>query len=399
MASFLFINNALSGTGGARVLLNLSESLIEKGHDVTILLDRVDNIDFEVNSEINIFHWSLFGIYRHHYSSNTLICESNKTVKTVKNMKVKSLFRFVRDSKFFLLYPFYCFSVWKFFHKQKFDLILNSNIYIGVERHWFLSKLPGKYFPFFHNSPEEVFSRKNFYSVLPLKFIFNGVSTVSVSEGIKTELIGLGIGNDDTNIVIYNSFDFNKIHSHSLIEPAEIRKPYILSVSTLTERKRVDRIIRAFSLNKRIVESFDLVIVGLGDKECELKVLAEELGILKNVHFLGFVSNPYPLMASASLLVLSSDSEGLPTVLIESLSLGTPVISTNCPTGPSEILNSWGNDVLVELLQDNDRLIEEVSSKMSRLLELNIEPEVVIKRSNLSRFDSVNVIKQWEKLI
>ena len=69
-----------------------------------------------------------------------------------------------------------------------------------------------------------------------------------------------------------------------------------------------------------------------------MKSLVDELNISDKVIFAGFHKNPYPWIKNADLFVMSSDSEGLPTVLIESLIIGTKVVSTNCPTGPSEIL-------------------------------------------------------------
>jgi glycosyltransferase involved in cell wall biosynthesis len=86
------------------------------------------------------------------------------------------------------------------------------------------------------------------------------------------------------------------------------------------------------------------MIVGKGDNEESLKKLALELGILDRVIFAGFHSDPTPFYASADLFVLSSDYEGLPTVLIEALNFGLHIVSTDCPSGPSEILENgrWG---------------------------------------------------------
>ena len=74
-----------------------------------------------------------------------------------------------------------------------------------------------------------------------------------------------------------------------------------------------------------------------GEKE-SLEALAKKLGIFEQVIFVGFVTNPYAYMRAAEALVLSSDYEGLPNVLVEALACGTHVVSTNCPYGPAEIL-------------------------------------------------------------
>ena len=81
-----------------------------------------------------------------------------------------------------------------------------------------------------------------------------------------------------------------------------------------------------------------LLILGEGKEREPLEELIQKLGLEKDVSLPGFVMNPYAYMARSSLFVLSSRWEGLPTVLIEALCCGTPVVSTDCPSGPREIL-------------------------------------------------------------
>lgn len=86
------------------------------------------------------------------------------------------------------------------------------------------------------------------------------------------------------------------------------------------------------------------MLLGKGEEEAALRALAVELGISDKVIFAGFHADPSAFYATADLFVLSSDYEGLPTVLIEALSFGVPVVSTDCPSGPAEILENgrWG---------------------------------------------------------
>ncbi len=79
----------------------------------------------------------------------------------------------------------------------------------------------------------------------------------------------------------------------------------------------------------------------------DLKSLAHELNIADDVSFEGFVSNPFKFMRNADLFVLSSRFEGLPGVLIQTLACGCPVVSTDCPSGPNEILESDRHGLLV----------------------------------------------------
>lgn len=111
----------------------------------------------------------------------------------------------------------------------------------------------------------------------------------------------------------------------------------VLGVGSLSTRKRFDVLVRAFAqVSKRRPER--LVILGEGDQRPMLECLIRDLGIGDRVALPGFATNPFPYMAKAALLAMSSTFEALPTVIIESLALGTPVVSTDCPCGPSEIL-------------------------------------------------------------
>ncbi len=114
--------------------------------------------------------------------------------------------------------------------------------------------------------------------------------------------------------------------------------PIILGVGKLFPQKDFPTLIRAFALVRK-ERSARLVILGWGSLRSQLEALVEELGLQDDVAFLGYVQNPYPYMVRAGVFVLSSAWEGLPTVLIEAMALGTPVISTDCPSGPAEILD------------------------------------------------------------
>jgi glycosyltransferase involved in cell wall biosynthesis len=81
-----------------------------------------------------------------------------------------------------------------------------------------------------------------------------------------------------------------------------------------------------------------LLVLGEGSERRRLEALARRLGVESDVALPGYAENPYPLMARAAVVALSSLREGLPTVLIEALALGRPVVATDCPTGPREIL-------------------------------------------------------------
>jgi glycosyltransferase involved in cell wall biosynthesis len=117
--------------------------------------------------------------------------------------------------------------------------------------------------------------------------------------------------------------------------------PVLLAAGRLTEQKDFPTLLRALAL---LDDDIRLVLLGEGELRASLERLAQELGIAKRVDFPGFSRNHYPACAACDVFVLSSKWEGLPTVLIEALFLGAPIVSTDCPSGPAEILEGgrWG---------------------------------------------------------
>jgi glycosyltransferase involved in cell wall biosynthesis len=113
--------------------------------------------------------------------------------------------------------------------------------------------------------------------------------------------------------------------------------PVILGAGRLASVKDFSTLIRAFSVVRKD-KDVRLVILGEGKEKDKLLALAEELGIRQHVDLPGFASNPFSYYKRASLFVLSSVWEGLPNVLMEALAIGIPVVSTDCSSGPREIL-------------------------------------------------------------
>jgi glycosyltransferase involved in cell wall biosynthesis len=115
--------------------------------------------------------------------------------------------------------------------------------------------------------------------------------------------------------------------------------PVLVAVGRLHEQKDFQTLLRAFAL-VRARRSARLIILGEGPERPALEAGVAKLGLTEDVDLPGFVPNPYAFMAGASQFVLSSRYEGLPTVLIEAMACGCPVVSTDCPSGPGEILDN-----------------------------------------------------------
>jgi len=150
--------------------------------------------------------------------------------------------------------------------------------------------------------------------------------------------------------------------SHPWLEPGA--PPVVLGVGRLSRQKDFATLVRAFAQVRR-TRAARLMILGQGEERDRLEVLARELGVADDVALPGFVANPYAYMSRVAVVVLSSQWEGLPAVLIESLALGTPVVSTDCESGPREILRAGADGPLVPV-GDAPRMAEAIATVLDR---------------------------------
>jgi glycosyltransferase involved in cell wall biosynthesis len=166
---------------------------------------------------------------------------------------------------------------------------------------------------------------------------------ISVSEEIKEDLIeNFGIKKDKIT-VIYNPAGAREVEKLAL-EPLEQRYEeifkggrVIITSGRFNAQKNHASLIKAFALAAGHLEGANLVILGRGEFEDDLKRLARELKIADRVHFPGFQKNPFKFIARSGLFVLSSLYEGFPNSLIEAMICRVPAISTKCPSGPAEL--------------------------------------------------------------
>lgn len=172
-------------------------------------------------------------------------------------------------------------------------------------------------------------------------------------------------------------------------EPADLPVgEYLINVGTFEHRKRHDRLLRAYRASG--VQT-PLLLLGKGKPEEEARVrgLIDELGLTSRVMLPGYQTNPYPYIKHAKALILTSDGEGLPRVLIESLFLGTPIVSVDCPSGPKEILSGELAAFLVPL-QDEAALADAIA-------RMDAAP-VAITADYYQPFLAESVLPQFEAL-
>jgi glycosyltransferase involved in cell wall biosynthesis len=178
---------------------------------------------------------------------------------------------------------------------------------------------------------------------------------VAVSDGVAVDLAE-AIGIPRASITTLHNPTLTPDFASRLAQPIEHPwfttggPPVLLSVGRLAPQKDFPTLLRAFALvrERRAVR---LAIAGKGSPRqiARMREFADQLGIRTDVEFLGFLPNPLPYMARAAAFVLSSRFEGFPNVLLEALAAGTPVVSTDCPSGPREILDDGTYGSLVEV--------------------------------------------------
>jgi len=144
--------------------------------------------------------------------------------------------------------------------------------------------------------------------------------------------------------VIGNPFDIVSIKKQAAegFEDCEFQpnpsKRYLICVGRLEKVKRFDDVIRAYQALRSKYSNLELLVLGSGPEENSLRALTTRLGVSEGVNFVGHVKNPFKYIAGADVLVASSRYEGFSNVIVEALACGTCVASSDCPSGPREIL-------------------------------------------------------------
>jgi glycosyltransferase involved in cell wall biosynthesis len=183
---------------------------------------------------------------------------------------------------------------------------------------------------------------------------------IAISEGVREDLLtSFGLP-PELVVAIHNPIDLAMIDARAG-EPVEHRfwdepreDPLIVSVGRLEAQKDFETLIHGFA-QARKVRSMRLLILGTGSQRARLTALVEGLGIGQDVCMPGFVHNPFAVLARADLFALTSRWEGFGNVFIEALAMGLPVVATDCPSGPAEILEGGRYGTLIPI-GDRDAL-------------------------------------------
>jgi glycosyltransferase involved in cell wall biosynthesis len=196
------------------------------------------------------------------------------------------------------------------------------------------------------------------------KVLYRRATVVAVSQSVKVDLIeNFGLRPQRVLVIpnAVNAVEIERTASEVVTPPWDSTIPIVVAVGRLSREKGHSYLIRALAeVRKKMM--CQLAIIGTGELENELKQLVCELGLMQDVHFLGWQTNPFKYISRATVFVSASLTEGFPLTLLEAMACNVPVIATDCPGGQREIV---GEDcgILVPAASE-----VELAGAMSRVL-------------------------------
>jgi len=358
--SILFLIDGLGGGGAEKVVLTLADAMSAQDHDITIVSLRREQV-YPVPNGVNLMlvedrycgpFYRQMEIGRRARQLDRLLdsCFSRRSIDLIISNLPKTD-RIVAASK-------YLQDAWMCLHGAVASVELQRKR--GVVR-WIKRK--------------------------QLQRTYNGRRLITVSNGLQQDLSERGGVRPARMITIPNPFDLDLIRRLSYDGCPLQGERFLIHVGRFRWEKRHDRLLEALSLSGY---PGNLVLLGVGPREKneELCRLCRRFGIEKKVLFREFTVNPYPYLRAAEALVMSSDYEGFGNVLVEALACGTPVVSTDCPYGPRDILTGDLARGLCDLSAE---------SLAARLNEILIRPPLVVP-GQLDRFSINNVVARYLEL-
>lgn len=321
----MIVIHSLKGGGAERVVVNLLKGLSRRDFSMSLLLYE-GTFDYLLPEDVEVI---------------TLDIPSSRNIlKTTRGfiLKIISFSRLIKKNKPDII----------------FSLLSGTNVVAILARS--LSGVHSKVIVSERNHPSLSLKNELYGGTTKLlmkRFYPKAEKIIAISQGIKEDLIKNFNLSAEKIEVIYNPVDIKEIETLSAEELSHPwfndGLPIIISVGRLTYQKGHSHLIKVFSIVRQSLPC-RLFIVGTGEEEEEnLMNMVNALGLKNDVEFLGFQRNPFKYMARSSLFVLSSLYEGFGNVIVEGMALGLPVIATDCPSGPSEIIEHGKNGLLVPL--------------------------------------------------
>ncbi len=374
----LFIISQLKTGGGAeRVTSELSINLTKKYENSVVTFLDYKNI-YPINGKYYSFRENLktSSRYAKFFKINAIIPRIVKIYKIVRSVSPDIVISFLDYTNIFTI-------ITKFLFRIRTPLIICV-----------------------HTNPKLMFKRNFLVLKLLIKLLY---SLKAVNKIITVSNDGKNILNQYYRITnskiktIYNGIDLDKIKvlsRETILEYKDIfaNKNIIkfITMGRLSEEKGHKYLIEAYFNVRKEIPNSKLFLIGEGPLKDELNTLIDKKNLQEDVILLGFKKNPFKYLYNSDIFVLSSLSEGLPMALIEALSCGLPIISTNCKTGPEEILDYGKAGILIGVKD-----IQELENKMILLAE-NEELKKKYSERSLKRaeiFAIKKIILEWIKII
>ena len=340
----LVLHGHLSMGGEERVLLSVLKNLVELNYDVDLLItwNHGENNLFENEIPEKVNYKFLFDNYN----------GKNKLIKEIYRIRAKAT---------------YLKKVEKIIKENKYDVIIDysSNL---LKYNNFDIKVPVFAWIHFSLTFGEKLSADKIEKYKKQYKKYDKI--LAICDTMRDEFVEI-LGMDKNKVeLVYNPIDLEAIRkkAENIDKKYEnyLKQDYFLQVSRLTEQKQPEHLVDIYyKLKQRgIKEKF--YFIGNGEKVELIKQKIKEYKLENDVILLGQIENPYPFFKNAKLFVHTGKYEGLPTVLLESLTLGTPVVAYDCPTGPKDILGQ--NSEYGELipLNDKDTFVEKVYELMNK---------------------------------
>ncbi len=388
----LFLSGGLKIGGVERALIEYINNIDQQKYEITLFLMSDFGPDAVLESELKK------SIKIKYIKSYEILKQKEELRKNKKNIleKIKYSFFLKKEKriaeKMFIMY---------------LKEISKPDIVIDFDRSFI------KYKKYFTNIPSMIWIHASFSEMEKVKSIdikkyrkilMNYDKIITVCNEMREEIVGLYPVFNKKIDVIYNPFNFDRIHAKSLEiddlsgeEKELLKREYFLSVSRIDEKQKdFSTLIKAFKSIKNNGINEKLYIIGSGPDEIKLKELVKELELEKEILFLGAKKNPYIWMKNAKLYIHSSKYEGFGLILIEAMSLGAVVISSDCPVGPKEILGN-GNSGILFKTGDEDNLTKTVMSILN-----NSEAIIKIKnnaKEHILKYDVNKVLNNFFNIV
>ncbi|KXB59488.1 glycosyltransferase, group 1 family protein [Leptotrichia wadei] len=327
----LVLHGHLSMGGEERVLLNVLRNLIELGYNVDLLItwNHGENNLFENEIPKKVNYEFLFDNYN----------GKSKIIKEIYRLRTKTI---------------YLKKVEKIIEEKKYDVIIDYSSNLLKYKNFDI-KVP--IFAWIHFSltfgeklsGEKVEKYKKQYKKYD--------KILTICDTMRDEFVEI-LGMDKTKVeLVYNPINLEIIRKKAEnVNPKYgnyLKEDYFLQVSRLTQQKQPEHLVDIYYKLKQRGIKEKLYFIGNGEKVKLIKQKIKEYNLEDDIILLGQIENPYPFFKNAKLFLHTAKYEGLPTVLLESLAFGTPVVAYDCPTGPKDILGK--NSEYGELIPLNDK--------------------------------------------